>query len=254
MNDTTVKTELSPAAVRKLTAARFKIFTNGYKNAKIAKSNKSGAGVFTVILHFAPADNSGHEVCPRASDGCRASCLYTAGMGRYDSVKFGRIRKTQLWFSDRQEAQNRIIWDIQKLVRLCEEYGLQPAVRLNGTSDIRWEKVWPELFRMFPEVQFYDYTKDHGRFDYAYWLPDNYYLLYSRSECNEDIALQLLQAGRANVAVVFRRDLPETWNGYPVFNADETDLRYLDKIPTGAVAGLYAKGSGRADQTGFVVR
>ncbi len=251
MNTTT---ELSPAAVKKLKNTKFKIVTNGFNNAKIAKSNKAGKGVFTVILHFAPACNSGREVCAFASAGCRASCLYTAGNGRYDSVKFGRIRKTQLWFQDRQEAQNRIIWDIRKLVRLCEEHGLQPAVRLNGTSDIRWEKVWPELFGMFPEVQFYDYTKDHGRFDYSHHLPSNYYLLYSRSECNEDIAVQLLEAGRANVAVVFRRDLPETWNGFPVFNADETDLRYLDEIPTGAVAGLYAKGFAKSDQTGFVVR
>jgi hypothetical protein len=248
------KSGMTAATVRKLINARFALVTNGFNNVKIAKSNKSGRGVFTVILHLAPADNSGHEVCAFASAGCRRGCLYTAGFGRYDTVKNGRIRKTCLLRENREEFRALLVADLHKLVRLCDLHGLDPAVRLNGTSDVVWEREWPELFRLFPMIQFYDYTKNPGRLDYAHYLPDNYYLLFSRSEDNDDICDQLLEAGRANVAVVFEKTLPATWHGYPVFNADDDDLRYLDDIPTGAVAGLYAKGSARSDESGFVVR
>jgi hypothetical protein len=36
----------------------------------------------------------------------------------------------------------------------------------------------------------------------------------------------------------------------PVFNGDESDLRFLD--PKGSVIGLYAKGKAKKDTTGFV--
>jgi hypothetical protein len=253
MTATIATTELAPEVIKKLKNAKFDIFTNGWNNNKIAKSNKAGKGVFTIILHFAPAKNSGYEVCPMASAGCRAACLYTAGNGRYDTVKAGRIRRTVEWFETRDACKARIVSDIQKLVRLCEQYGLQPAVRLNGTSDIRWESVWPELFDMFPNVQFYDYTKDYNRLSYSHYLPSNYHLTFSRSECNDDIVLQILEDGRANVAVVFKGALPETWNGYPVYDADNDDLRFLDEYQGGAVAGLKAKGSARTDKSGFVI-
>ena len=41
------------------------------------------------------------------------------------------------------------------------------------------------------------------------------------------------------------------WNGFPVVNGDESDLRFLDG--SGVVVGLYAKGTARHDDSGFVV-
>jgi hypothetical protein len=120
---------------------------------------------------------------------------------------------------------------------------------------VRWEVEFPEIFRLYPQVQFYDYTKDYDRLDYSYYLPDNYHLTFSRSEDNDDIVLQILESGRANVAIVFSgKTLPEYWNGYPVYNGDEDDLRYLDDYQGGAVCGLYAKGKARNDKSGFVVQ
>jgi hypothetical protein len=57
-----------------------------------------------------------------------------------------------------------------------------------------------------------------------------------------------------NVAVVFgvpkSKPLPVGYLGRPVFNGDDSDLRFLD--PRGVVVGLYAKGKAKKDTTGFV--
>jgi hypothetical protein len=105
-------------------------------------------------------------------------------------------------------------------------------------------------------VQFYDYTKDHGRLSFDYPLPDNYHLTYSRSETNEAIALEILASGRANVAVVFSGELPETWNGFRVVSGVDHDLRFTDPMPScrygGNVVGLIALGKAKKDTSGFV--
>jgi hypothetical protein len=120
-----------------------------------------------------------------------------------------------------------------------------------------WERLCPEIFWVFSDVQFYDYSKSFQRAmshatDRAF--PANYHLTFSRSEVNGEEAKHVLLAG-GNVAVVFDRasknNLPETWSGFRVINGDESDLRFLDE--PGVVVGLYAKGKGRRDITSFVV-
>jgi hypothetical protein len=261
MKTTSTATVTTDAIDKKLANQKFGIFTNGYGNAKIRKSNKADKGVFTIILGLAPGRNAGRDdMCPAASPGCRAGCLYRAGRGYCASIQNARIKRTLLYLDHPGEFQALVIADIYKLVRLCREYGLQPAVRLNGTSDVCWEFEWPELFGMFPQVQFYDYTKDADRLDYNHFLPDNYHLTFSRSEENDDVVDQVLESGRANVAVVFdcktSADLPTTWRGYPVYSGEEDDLRFLDPMPRsdgGNVIGLTAKGPARKDCSGFVV-
>ena len=111
--------------------------------------------------------------------------------------------------------------------------------RLNGTSDIRWEKIkvreGKNIFELYPDVQFYDYTKNPKRFDDV--LPSNYDLTFSRSEVNHDIAMGLLKRG-FNVAMVFNK-LPETYEGFKVINGDDTDLRFKDE--KGVIVGLKYK-------------
>jgi hypothetical protein len=149
--------------------------------------------------------------------------------------------------------------EIRLLLARCEKEGLRLAIRLNGTSDIRWEHEFPELFRMFPDVQFYDYTADYHRLAMDHELPANYHLTYSRKETSrsEQVAVELLASGRCNVAVVFRGRLPKYWNGFPVVDGTTDDLRFLDPLPAcnggGNVVGLTALGPARYDNTGFVV-
>lgn len=214
------------------------------KNLKVEKGNKFG--YFTAILHLAPFNLSGKNVCPNASNGCAESCLNTSGHGRYQRTQNARIRRTLQFFNDREQFFNDLRDDIKTVVRRAKKNGVIPCIRLNGTSDIPTLAL--KMAGEFPDVQFYDYTKNVKTFSME--LPKNYHLTFSRSETNESKAIQVLKNG-FNVAVVFEK-MPETWQGYKVVNGEESDLRFLDE--TNVVVGLTAKGRAKHDKSGFVIR
>jgi len=217
-------------------------------NAKTIKGQK--LKVMTAILYLAPAKSSGFNTCPMASKGCAASCLNTAGRGQMNSVQLGRINKTKWYFLERESFLIQLKKEIRAHVNRCKIKGFTPAIRLNGTSDISWERH--NLFNEFKEVQFYDYSKIYKRAikwaDKKY--PKNYHLTYSLNEDNKKEAMQVLKRG-GNVSVVFRnKKLPKKFKGFKVINADYSDVRFKD--PKNVIAGLYAKGKARYDQSGFV--
>lgn len=218
----------------------------GTGNTKTVKGEKKG--YMTFIMHLAPSRLSGYQTCPMASQGCAAACLNTAGRGRFTKTQEARIKKTRWFFEDRESFMGQLVKDIGAAIRKAGREGFIPTIRLNGTSDIRWETVryWDRtIFEWFPNVQFYDYTKIPNRTN----IPSNYHLTFSRSEENDNNAEAMLAAGM-NVAVVFK-SLPLTHFGYPVISGDETDLRFLD--PKNVVVGLTAKGKAKLDSSGFVV-
>jgi hypothetical protein len=213
-------------------------------------------GYLTFILHLAPADVSGYQTCPKATAGCKAACLNTAGRGGMfrkgestNVIQEARKRKTRLFFENRAAFMEMLIADIRKGIRYAEKRDLVPVFRLNGTSDLAWEKIrageYRNLMEMFPTIQFYDYTKIVGR-----RIPKNYHLTFSNADGNAlDVRLALNQG--MNVAVVFAKSLPSVYLNRPVLNGDESDLRFLDSH--GHIVGLKAKGRAKKDTTGFVV-
>lgn len=219
-------------------------------NPKIQKGTK--LGYLSFILHLAPADLSGKETCPKRTAGCTAACLNTAGRGGMfklgestNMIQQARIRKTRWFFEDRAGFMLQLEQDIAKGIRQAAKLGLTPVFRLNGTSDLSWEKYG--IIEKFPQVQFYDYTKVLGR--KVQHLP-NYHLTFSAADGNGKDVERALVAGM-NVAVVFDR-VPEAYMGRTVTDADEHDLRFLD--PKMTIAGLKAKGRAKKDTTGFVRR
>jgi hypothetical protein len=219
-------------------------------NTKTVKGQAQG--YMTWILHLSPADSAGYKsVCPKASKGCKAGCLNYAGLGQTQLVQKGRQRKTSWFFDDRKSFMDALVEDVRRAINRAEKKGLIPVFRLNGTSDIIWERISVQghanIFNMYPNYQFYDYTKILKR---NVSNISNYQLTFSRSESNDQDCNKAIVAGM-NVAVVFE-SLPERFMGLPVFNGDEDDLRFLD--PKNVVVGLTAKGRARKDQTGFVVR
>lgn len=230
-----------------------KLLTMGKASPKLVKSDKADLGFLSAIQYLAPHKLSGRNVCPQASPGCIAACLNTAGRGRKNSVQQARVNRTNFMFEDRKGYKEQLRTEVIAFNKKAKRLGKVAAVRLNGTSDLKWEELYPELIEEFADVQFYDYTKITKRM-LRYCdgeLPVNYHLTYSRSEVNHEQCLKVLEAG-GNVAVVFRdKELPEQYEGFTVFNADDTDLRFLD--PAGTISGLYAKGKAKNDDSGFVV-
>jgi hypothetical protein len=222
-----------------------KILTIG-GNPKIEKGDKLGQ-YLTAILHLSPANLSGFETCPGRSPGCSEACLNTAGRGKFDSTQQARIKKTQYFFQRQKEFLAQLTKELRAFEKKCSKLGVMPAVRLNGTSDILWEKTG--ILEAFPNVQFYDYTAIEARFRASWKLPKNYHLTFSLKENNDDKAQRVLQSG-GNVAVVFRSVIPREYFGKPVIDGTATDLRFTD--PSNVVVGLLAKGKAKKDTSGFV--
>jgi len=226
-------------------------------NPKIQKGAK--LGYLSFILHLAPATLSGKETCPKRTAGCTAACLNTAGRGgmfkrgeNTNMIQQARIRKTKMFFEDREGFMEQLEKDINLGIKQAARLGLTPVFRLNGTSDLAWEKYTMKgsdknVFEMFDNIQFYDYTKVLGRKTSAY---KNYHLTFSAADGN-DADVQKAVAQGMNVAAVFDR-LPEEYMGRTVIDADEHDLRFLDA--KNVIAGLKAKGRAKKDTSGFVRR
>ena len=227
------------------------------QNLKTLKGEKQGYK--TYILHLSPSDSSGvMNTCPKASAGCKAGCLNTAGHGGMfkagettNTVQEARKRRTVFFKTNKDLFMETLITDITKAIKQAERKGMTPVFRLNGTSDILWENIYvggKNVFEHFPTVQFYDYSKILNR---KVKHLGNYHLTFSRSEDNDADVMKALEQGYS-IAVVFD-EVPATWNGVPVVDGDLDDLRF-NNTHLDLVIGLKAKGRAKKDTTGFVVR
>lgn len=226
------------------------LLSKGATNIKTAKNDLE-----TFILYMAPADQvSGLNLCPFASTGCKASCLYSAGRGKFSNVQASRINKSKFWGYNREAFYIQLANELLKIHDKAIKQNKEIAIRLNGTSDIdhlylleRYSGI-NFLDQFYSNLLFYDYTKNPNHI--SRYKNTRYKITFSRSETNEPEAKVILKNG-GNVAVVFSGELPEKWNGYKVINGDLTDLRYFD--PVNIVVGLKAKGDAKKDRSGFVV-
>ena len=224
------------------------LLSDGSTNSKTAKNNLQ-----TFILYLAPSDIIGtHNICPMASAGCKASCLYSAGRGRFSNVQLSRINKAKFWAYDRQAFYIQLA---DELLKIHDKANFEKiAIRLNGTSDIDHLNLLQRytginfLDPFYSNLLFYDYTKNINV--YKRYFGTNYKLTFSKSETNFDECLEVINMG-GNIAAVFAAELPEEYGGIKVINGDESDLRYFD--PKNVIVGLKAKGDAKKDQSGFVI-
>ena len=205
----------------------------------------------TAILHLAPYKLSSKNVCPSASKECIAACLNSAGRGQQTNVQQARLRKTEFFHKNRSGFLWQLSREIEQLKRRAKNSGFKFAVRLNGTSDLSFERFklqdGQSLLDLHPDVQFYDYTKVYNRLTRA--IP-NYYLLFSYSGSNRLECMQALKRGY-NVAGVFKNQLPTRYWKRPVISGDIHDLRFQD--PHTKIIGLVAKGRARKAENSFVI-
>lgn len=226
------------------------LLSNGKTNAKTIKNDLE-----TFIMYLAPSTLAeGFNLCPFASEGCKKVCLNLSGMGIFSNVQLARINKSKFWGYNRAGFYIQLANELLKIHDKAIKKDIKIAIRLNGTSDIdhldllkRYSGI-DFLNFFYSNLLFYDYTKNHNTIKKYHGT--KYKLTFSLSENNLPDTGNVLKSG-GNVAVVFRNDLPTTWNGYKVINGDDTDLRYFD--PSNVVIGLKAKGPAKKDISGFVV-
>jgi len=209
-------------------------------SAKIAKNGKVN-NQNTYSLYLAPAETSGYNVCSHSTNECRLGCLATSGRTKMDinsgqnRIINSRIKKTKLFFEQPDFFMAWLIAEITKHKAGAKKQGAGFSARLNCTSDIDWQNVRVDdknIFELFPDVQFYDYTKNPNKFIN---LPDNYHLTFSYTGRNWNACEALLKRGY-NIAVVFKKELPDAFKGFKVVNGDLTDYRVADG--KGVIIGL----------------
>jgi hypothetical protein len=217
-------------------------------STKIAKGLKYDE--MTYIVYLAPANLSGYEVCPMRSPECTAACNHESGHNRIDihdnTINKARIAKTKLFFEQRNFFMQWLQDEIAAAKAKAEAAGMKFSVRLNGTSDLSPEQFHlngKNILEIFPDVQFYDYTKVPKRIQLTKKY-SNYDITFSYSGKNAVQCLDAL-AQDVRIAVVFE-ELPESFWGYPVIDGDAYDMRYLDDT---VIVGLkYKKVRTKLDQ------
>lgn len=220
-------------------------------------------GYLTGIMYLAPHTLGGKNICPFAkAAGCIQACLNTAGRGIFNNVQKARLNRTKLFHNDINAFMNKLALEIHALEKTAIKKNLIPVVRLNGLSDIEWENIRFDyefihnkirsvtIFELFPDIQFYDYSKNPYRDN----LPKNYDLTFSYSNKPEfqkfnDIAIKK----GLRLSVVFSdQNLPAYYLNRQVLNGDESDLTFL--APKNTILGLYAKGKAKKENNGFIVK
>ena len=224
----------------------------GESSAKTIKGEK--IGYLTGIVYLVPDE----IICPLAKlAGCFEGCLKSAGRGAFNSVQIARQAKTQFFYNNQEAFMLSLCADVWSIANKAKRIGLNPLVRPNGTSDIAFENIivhdGKTIFQLFPDVQFYDYTKHPSR-KLDGKTAGNYDLTYSFSAITpKPISIKgLTNPNNSRTAVVFQKqiDIPSSFRGWPVIDGDNTDVRHIE--PKAVVVALYAKGKAKLDHGGFV--
>lgn len=251
-------------------------------SAKLMKSYEANWATYGIYLAPATlARDARHpklNTCPFSAN-CAEHCLNGSGRNKIcllaikgkealSAIDQARIARTHLFYDNREKFMRICVAELEKYRRQAERDGMNFAVRLNCTSDLspeRWTLEGKNILEMYPDIQFYDYTKVPSRLKLAEKY-DNYDLTFSYDGTNWDVAEKWLKKG-GKVAVVFdiydengKQTLPETWRGYKVIDANGYDMRFLD--PAGTIMGLhyhrvandYVKGKYMPKDTPFIVR
>lgn len=228
------------------------LLSKGSTNTKTAKNSLE-----TFILYLAPErqNSKGVNLCPKASKGCAAACLYTAGRGKFTNVKKARINKSEYYINDKKTFINQLSKEIVKIAAKSIKQDKKIAIRLNGTSDQDFISIIKKYNNLdllnsdqFKNLVFYDYTAILGKI--KKYINTSYSLTLSRKEDNEKDILEALKLG-GNVAAVFRDDLPTKYKGFDVVNGDSSDLEMI--YNKNVILGLKAKGDAKKDKSGFVI-
>ena len=225
-----------------------KLIDTGLSNTKIKKTQKEYNPFdrpFRISsLSLYPND----DICPGSllAD-CQEACLRSAGYGKFDNVKNGRKKKTELWLNNPEKFLDIYIKELGNFQKLCDKQNVQAVHRANTISDIDWENHGvPQLF---PRMFFYDYTKRAHRLTRT---PENYHLMFSFSGVQKyQNQVKAALKTDAPISAVFNGPFPDEFLGREVIDGDKSDL--INLYAGKKIIGLKAKGDAKKDNTGFVI-
>jgi hypothetical protein len=210
-----------------------KLLSDGKSNTKMAK-NKTKTYALSLIPHS--LNSKGENLCKFSTKECRAMCLNMTGRAGFTMVQQARLNKTDFFVYHKQEFVTKLyneLVDINKKGEKC-------LIRLNVVSDVPWADEFQSRGYNLAELQnitFYAYTKDPFQIENNV-LP-NQHFTFSYSGGNWKWCEKFLKEKKANVAVVFKKELPLEYNGFKVINGDLDDERVLDE--KGVIVGLKYK-------------
>lgn len=240
------------------------VLTTGATQSKLGKNKLPSFGLMLTpergFMSPALADirkafelTGAFNLCPMASKGCAAACLSRSGQSGMPHQQRAQAVRTAFMLAEPRLCGMLIGAELRKALRSSPQVNL----RLNTTSDIRFELIAPDMIRALTDagVQLYDYTA---------WSPadreasEDYSLTYSAKEPSHtpDEYLRGILSDGGTVAMPFTtgrgKALPETWQGFTVIDGDKSDERRND--PAGVVVGLRAKGHEwkRDNTAGFI--
>ena len=190
------------------------------------------------VLYLSASNNSGFDLCSFASKFCRDICLVESGrtmMEKQDGkIHTSRLKKTWLLEFNRAHFDKILQYEIDKAYKRNLKTNIAYCIRLNGTSDCEFNSIIESN-----NVQFYDYTKNP---EHVINASQNHHHTFSFSGSNIVLCKQLIKQD-INIAVpVLKSDFSRILSEFrQVYNGDETDLRFLDKMK-GGICLLSVKG------------
>lgn len=244
-------------------------------NPKVLKNDKV-LDIPTAVLHLLPKYRG---TCPFAAS-CAKLCLHSAGNPAYMRNKqTARKNRTDMFMTDRDAFMELLLIE---LVQFASKHhlSLQLGARLNGTSDIRWEResinvtletseylsyrygfyVEPRRYRNMMYCfwynrgigcqeslyQFYDYTKRPDRL-WDVCKIDGYHLTMSQGSSADTFRVALDHGFNLAAAFNIKKNapLPETVSlnnmKFKVIDGDVTDYRPQDESQGTHIVGLRLK-------------
>ncbi|NQY21030.1 MAG: hypothetical protein HRT40_06945 [Campylobacteraceae bacterium] len=221
------------------------------------------------------------NLCKKATNACATSCIYHQGIYKTsdfnkNKIKQARFKRTFKFLLQRDEFFFQLCKEIAALVRKCKRKDYRPIIQLNGTSDILWEKEsftykeieYKNIMELFPNIQFFDYTKYDIKKSRKK-LPKNYHLLYSRAGKQKGILvddweyLSSLLDSNIDVAIIFSKDMKNKilekreYNNYKVIDGDIYNNRVYDltqREKTGLIVAIEAMKKTEITKAGFIIQ
>jgi hypothetical protein len=245
-------------------------------NSKLKKLPGRAGRYRAIGLAMAPANYSGRELCQWRTVGCTNACNgFWSGMNVTSSTRLALIGRAVLFHYFRDIFSSKLRKELENFSKVCNRAGLIPAVRMNVSTDVVWERLFPWIFEDFPGIRFLDYTKALPR--HRSILPANYSLCHSFNEKTTVADVETIVTAGRNVVIAFDSAYAPSrglWGALPksvrfidssgreftlpVVNGDRHDLRLPDMDGRGVVVGLHGKsGRKRVDasiESGFMIR